>query len=124
MRCAHCDSSPLTVHFAKNMDTKIKVVGLTADVDEDTLTDLLENKKRMQCNISAGDVIFNRDRGAALVTLDHTESKQVRMVNLSIQLPIGVKLISKIPYFDVLDYIKILYLKCYNISLLKRLGTY
>ena len=57
------------------MATKIEIVGLTSDVDEETLMDLLENKKRMQCEISTIDVTFNRDRGAALVTLDHAKSK-------------------------------------------------
>ena len=64
------------------MDTKIEVVGLIADVNEDTLTGLLENKRRMQCDVSATDVIFNRDRGAALVTLDHTKNKQVGRVDI------------------------------------------
>ena len=67
-----------SVHLVKSMDTKIEVDGLTADVDEDTLKDLLENKKRIKCEISAKDVTFNRDRGAALVTLYHAKGKKVR----------------------------------------------
>ena len=56
---------------------KIEVTGVGAIVDEMTLTLLLESKRKMGRQISVTNVIFNRDRNAALVTLENHNGTSV-----------------------------------------------
>ena len=48
---------------------KIEVTGVPAKYDEEILKLLFENEKKMGREMQIGDVLFNRNRKAALVTL-------------------------------------------------------
>ena len=50
-------------------EVKIEVTGVPAKYDEEILKLLFENEKKMGREIQIGDVLFNRNRKAALVTL-------------------------------------------------------
>ena len=65
-------------------EVKIEVTGVPATYDEEILKLLFENKQKMGREIQIGDVLFNRNRKAALVTVS-PKGKTMHIKTLFIQ---------------------------------------